>query len=171
MRPKSERSGTVQPDSGELRPSRRCRRASARNPVGCRIRFQDENSASRLERRRVNRSVSTVGRPTGRTIHSRHYGVGGDQVSTGRRSRFRARSARSRVSADPALQPADAASLAAPDLASGDGPQGVVVDRFEGVRRGWQGKKLTGTGDCLTAPSSLPPPNSYATAFSTFIRP
>ncbi len=56
------------------------------NPLPGRI------SGSRLEQRRANRSVSTVGRPTGRTIHNRHYVAGGDQASTGWRS-CRARSA------------------------------------------------------------------------------
>ena len=39
------------------------------------------------------------------------------------------RSAAAGFRRDPALQPADAASLAAPDLTSGDRPQGVVVGR------------------------------------------
>ena len=54
-------------------------------------RLPRRNSASWLERRRASRRVSKIGRATGRTIRNRHYGVGGDQVSTGRSSRFRAR--------------------------------------------------------------------------------
>ena len=109
---------TLQPASGELH-LLSATTAFRPHSVGCRThRPPRRNSASWVERRRANRSVSTVARPFGRTIHGKHYGVGSDRVST-------------------ASKPPDVTADGAPDPASGDRPQGVFGDRFEGVRQGW----------------------------------
>ena len=56
--------------------------------VACQTGFQDETA---LRGSDDGGQAEVIGRATARTIHKRHYGVGGDQVSTGQPSRFRVR--------------------------------------------------------------------------------
>ena len=84
------------------------RPCSARTPWGYMDRLPRRNRASWLGRRRASRSVSTVGRPFGRTIHGKHYGVGGDSSFNG-------------------LQAADVTDDD-PDPASDDRPPGLASD-------------------------------------------
>jgi len=91
VRPKSKQSGTVQPDSGELPPSRPCHRAWLATQPAAESASRTKQRFVALGRRRASRSVATAGRPIGRTIHGKCYGVGGDQVPTGWSSRFRTR--------------------------------------------------------------------------------
>ena len=97
-----------------LRPSRRCRRASALNPVGCRNLLPGRNQRLAARRAVGTRSVSTVDWPTGRAIHSRHHGRRWRSGFDGSAEPLPSPVSLSRISADPALQLADAASLARP---------------------------------------------------------